>query len=186
MEVVRNFVAPYAGREFVDGPYFPVAVFGVSILLVYLVLKQIRKGGVCRYSPDMEGKVVVITGSNSGIGLEAAKVFVELNATVVMANRDSQKSLESFELVRGYIGNPKVHNLILDLSNLDTVYDFVKQFKELNLKIDILVNNAGVAFPPYSKTAQGLNSQLGINHVGHFLLTQELLPLIDKKRRPNC
>jgi NAD(P)-dependent dehydrogenase (short-subunit alcohol dehydrogenase family) len=127
---------------------------------------------------DLTNKNVIITGSNSGIGLEAARVIAKRGATVIMACRDSPKTQQALEEVRAYSQNPNVRAISLDLSSLQSVRDFVAEYNKSsnNAPVHVLLNNAGVMACPQGKTAEGFETQFGTNHLGHFLLTNLLLP----------
>jgi NAD(P)-dependent dehydrogenase (short-subunit alcohol dehydrogenase family) len=120
--------------------------------------------------PDLTGKTVVVTGANSGIGLEAARAFGAYGAHVVLAVRDEAKGRAA---ASGIAGTPGVRPL--DLSDLASVRRFATEW---NGEIHVLVNNAGVMIPPPGRTADGFDLQFGINHLGHFALTNLLLPYI--------
>ena len=123
---------------------------------------------------DLTGKVVVVTGANSGIGWEATKVFTEKGAHVVMASRSVAKANEA---QRNLSGSSEVARL--DLASLASVRDFAEGFKSKHDKLDILVNNAGVMAIPYRLTEDGFEMQFGTNHLGHFALTGLLMePLL--------
>jgi NAD(P)-dependent dehydrogenase (short-subunit alcohol dehydrogenase family) len=129
---------------------------------------------------EMSNKVVVITGANSGLGLETAKHFVSIGNEIVMAVRDVNKGEIAKEEILGQYPNGKIVVMYLDLSKLSTVHDFVRQFSSRYHSLDLLINNAGVMLPPYSKTEEGFELQFGSNHLGHFALTGLLLPLLEK------
>ncbi|XP_068619129.1 retinol dehydrogenase 13-like [Battus philenor] len=122
-----------------------------------------------------EGKTVIITGANDGIGKEASWEFAKRGAKVFMACRDMTKC----EAVRREIvletSNKFVYCRPCDLASLASVRTFVKRFKEEEPKLDILVNNAAVMETPAGVTKEGFETQLGVNHMGHFLLTNLLL-----------
>ena len=127
---------------------------------------------------QLTGKTAIITGANSGIGLEAAKVFAGRGARVIMAVRDTEKG----EAARNFILNDNKEASIsimkLDLADLASVRTFADSFKSQYDSLHLLINNAGVMTPPYSKTKDGFELQFGSNHLGHFALTGLLLPLL--------
>jgi NAD(P)-dependent dehydrogenase (short-subunit alcohol dehydrogenase family) len=117
--------------------------------------------------PDMTGRTVIITGSNSGIGRAAARSLATANARVVLAVRDLDKGHEAAATMSG-----KAEVRQLDLARLASVRDFAAGWDG---EIDLLINNAGVMIPPLSRTAEGFELQFGTNHLGHFALTNLLL-----------
>ena len=128
--------------------------------------------------PDMSGKVAVVTGANSGIGYETARALAHKGADVVMACRNLQKANAAAEQIRQDNPAGKVEVMQLDLADLDSVRQFAADFKERHDRLDLLVNNAGIMTPPYGKTAQGFETQFGVNHLGHFALTGLLIDQI--------
>ena len=126
---------------------------------------------------DQSRKVFVITGGNSGIGLEAAKVLVSRNATVVLACRDARKMGEAAASLRA-AGAGRVEQVVLDLSSLASVRSAATELAGRFPQIDVLVNNAGVMALPEAKSADGHELQFATNHLGHFALTARLLPLL--------
>ncbi len=128
--------------------------------------------------PDQTGRTAIVTGSNTGIGFEAAKALAEKGADVILACRNPQKGQAAVDRILA--GNPKgtATLLQLDLADLDAVKAFADRFAEGHDRLDLLILNAGVMVPPESTTAQGFELQFGVNHLGHFALTGHLLPLL--------
>jgi NAD(P)-dependent dehydrogenase (short-subunit alcohol dehydrogenase family) len=118
--------------------------------------------------PPQDGRTVVVTGANSGIGRVAARVLAAKGARVVLAVRDPEKGREAAAAMEG-----RVEVRRLDLADLSSVRAFAEGFTD---PVDVLINNAGVMIPPHSRTADGFELQLGTNHLGHFALTNLLLP----------
>jgi NAD(P)-dependent dehydrogenase (short-subunit alcohol dehydrogenase family) len=127
---------------------------------------------------DQTGRVVVITGSSSGIGYEAARVMANKNATVIIAVRNQQKGDSALQKIKAQNANANVLVMILDLADLSSVKKFADDFKQNYSRLHLLINNAGVMMPPYSKTADGFELQFGTNHLGHFALTAHLFDII--------
>jgi NAD(P)-dependent dehydrogenase (short-subunit alcohol dehydrogenase family) len=127
---------------------------------------------------DQTGRVAIVTGSNSGIGFETARVLAEKGATVVMACRNLEKANPKADEIRRAHPGANVEVMRLDLSDLDSVRQFAEAFRAKHSRLDLLINNAGIMVPPYGKTAQGFETQFGVNHLGHFALTGSLLDLI--------
>jgi len=129
------------------------------------------------------GKTAVITGANSGIGLEAAKVLAQKGARVVMAVRNEEKGDAARDALLKNHNHADIQVMKLDLADLASVRAFADEFSSQYASLDLLLNNAGVMTPPYSKTKDGFELQFGSNHLGHFALTGLLLPLL--KNTPN-
>jgi len=125
---------------------------------------------------DLTGKVIIVTGGNSGLGYESVKAFAEKGAEVILASR----SLEKGNAVKTEMGNLKGKIIImeLDLMDFSSIKRFTDSFKEKHDKLDVLLNNAGIMTTPYFKTKDGLEAQNGTNHFGHFALTGHLINLI--------
>ena len=133
--------------------------------------------------PNQKGKIVIITGSSSGIGYEAARVLANKEAKVIVAVRNLEKGVKAKEKILNQNENADIEVMKIDLSDLSSVKSFAEEFVNKYDKLDILINNAGVMMPPYSKTKDGFELQFGTNHLGHFALTLHLLFLI--KSTPN-
>lgn len=128
---------------------------------------------------NQSGKRVLITGANSGIGFEAAKVLAGKGAEVVLACRNLDKGEAAVQALKGACPDASVALFQLDLASLDSVKIFSDAFKEAYSSLDVLINNAGVMAPPFAKTKDGFEMQFGTNHLGHFALTGQLLPLLE-------
>ncbi|ALS77006.1 short-chain dehydrogenase [Planococcus rifietoensis] len=126
----------------------------------------------------MTGKTAIITGANSGLGLETAKTFVRLGARVILAVRDLDKGQAAEQEIREEFPKAPIEVMKLDLSDLESVQAFAETFSSRFNSLDLLINNAGVMTPPYAKTKDGFELQFGSNHLGHFALTGLLLPLL--------
>ena len=122
--------------------------------------------------PDLAGQTVIVTGASSGIGLEAAKVFAAHGARVILAVRDEARGQKAADTLPAP-GAKEVRPL--DLARLDSVRAFARDWSG---PVNLLINNAGVMIPPRSRTADGFELQFGTNHLGHFALTNLLLPQI--------
>ena len=129
---------------------------------------------------DQTGKVVIITGSNTGIGYHMAHGLVSKGASVVMACRNLKKASDSRNKILKDFPKANIKIYQLDLADLDNIKYFAKKFINENDRLDVLINNAGVMIPPYSKTKNNFELQFGTNHLGHFALTGLLLPLLEK------
>lgn len=129
---------------------------------------------------DQARRRVVVTGATSGIGKEAARVLAGKNAAVVIAARNMQKAQATVDEIRAGYPKADVSCRELDLSSLKSISAFAASYADEFDRLDVLINNAGVMIPPYSKTEDGFEIQLGTNHLGHFALTGHLLPLLKK------
>ena len=130
--------------------------------------------------PDLTDKIAIVTGANSGLGFETAKALAKKNARVIMTCRNMIKGNKAFSIIKKDFPDAKVELMQLDLANLDSVKEFAKNFKGKYDELHLLINNAGVMMPPYSKTADGFELQIGTNHLGHFALTGLLLDVLKK------
>jgi NAD(P)-dependent dehydrogenase (short-subunit alcohol dehydrogenase family) len=130
--------------------------------------------------PDQNGKTVIVTGANSGIGYEAARALAQKGATVIMACRNLEKSEAAAKQIRGENPLGRVALKRLDLADLSSVKRFAEKFLEEYERLDILINNGGVMATPYQKTADTFELQFGTNHLGHFALTGLLYDLLKK------
>jgi NAD(P)-dependent dehydrogenase (short-subunit alcohol dehydrogenase family) len=128
--------------------------------------------------PDLTGKTAVVTGSNSGIGYEAALQLAGKGARVLMACRDAEKTRAAALRIKQTFPNAVVDTMHLDLASLASIRAFAAAFAESHPSLHILCNNAGVMALPYRKTADGFEMQFGTNHLGHFALTGLLLERI--------
>ena len=124
---------------------------------------------------DLTGRVAVVTGANTGLGLETARELAAKNATVVLAVRDLAKGESARSDIAAGFPDADVSVQALDLASLDSIRSASAELHERFDAIDLLVNNAGVMFTPKSTTADGFELQLGVNHLGHFALTGLLL-----------
>jgi NAD(P)-dependent dehydrogenase (short-subunit alcohol dehydrogenase family) len=131
-----------------------------------------------RNIPDLTGKVIIITGANSGLGFEAAKVLAVKGARVVMAVRDLARGEQAAGDIRRTAPRAGLEVMALDLAGLASVRRFAETFSASHDRLDVLLNNAGVMAIPRRVTVDGFEMQLGTNHLGHFALTGLLLPRI--------
>lgn len=128
---------------------------------------------------DQSGKTILITGGNSGIGLEAARVLSMKNAEVILTARSEKNGVAAVAFIKDKNPDAKVSWMILDLADLDSVRAFSVAFHEKYTRLDILINNAGVMYPPSrEETKQHFELQFGTNHLGHYALTALLLDLL--------
>ncbi|XP_045484842.1 retinol dehydrogenase 14-like [Pieris rapae] len=133
---------------------------------------------MCKCSDRLVGKVVIITGSNTGIGFEIAKDMAERGARVILACRNETRAMEAINEIRNQTHNENIHYSHLDLASISSVKKFVSKFINEEERLDILVNNAGVITRSDEKTEDGFSMMIQSNYLGHFLLTVLLLPLL--------
>ncbi|MCM2414241.1 oxidoreductase [Streptomyces sp. RKAG290] len=124
--------------------------------------------------PDQSGRTAVVTGANSGIGLITARELARRGARVLLACRDEKRGKAAVSRIRGAVRGADVEFAALDLADLSSVREFAAAYTPDRL--DLLINNAGVMALPYGRTADGFETQFGVNHLGHFALTGLLLP----------
>ena len=133
-----------------------------------------------KFASECVGKTVLITGSNSGLGLEASRVLALHGSKVILACRNAKLGEAALCKLKESQSDADVHFLQLDLGDLKSVKKSVDEFHSRFSKLDILINNAGVMACPRSLTADGVETQFGVNHLGHFYLTTLLLPTLTK------
>jgi NAD(P)-dependent dehydrogenase (short-subunit alcohol dehydrogenase family) len=121
--------------------------------------------------PQQDGRVAVITGANTGLGFETARLLAAHGATVVLAVRNLDKGKEAATRIAA----PEVSVQRLDLTSLDSIRTAAAELRAAHPRIDLLVNNAGVMWTPQQVTRDGFELQFGTNHLGHFALTGLLL-----------
>ncbi|MEE9432710.1 MAG: oxidoreductase [Sphingorhabdus sp.] len=128
----------------------------------------------------LSGKLVVITGGASGLGAETARAMAAKGAHIIIPARDMAKGEEAAKNIKAATGNDNIEVMQMDLGSLDSIRAFAGAFLAKYDRIDLLINNAGVMACPFGKTSDGFEMQFGTNHVGHFLLTNLLMPAILK------
>ncbi len=135
--------------------------------------------------PRQAGKLAIVTGANSGIGFDTALELARAGAEVILAGRSAQKNQAAIGKILAQYSGAVVSFEPLDLASLASVTAFAGRIKARALKLDLLINNAGVmALPIRQTTADGFEMQFGVNFLGHFALTGQLLPLLRAAQRP--
>jgi len=124
---------------------------------------------------DLSGKVAIVTGGYSGIGLETTRALAEKGAKVIVAGRSMQKGKDNLADVKG-----SVDMASMDLSDLKSVQSFAGKILSTINQVDLLINNAGIMACPETRVGSHWESQFGVNHIGHFALTKALMPLLEK------
>lgn len=128
--------------------------------------------------PDLTSTVAVVTGANSGLGLETTRVLAAKGAHVVMAVRDQTKAAAARDDVLATAPHASLELVALDLGDLASVADAAGVVTQAHRSIDLLVNNAGLMAQPQRWTVDGFEMQFGVNHLGHWALTAQLLPAL--------
>lgn len=129
--------------------------------------------------PDQTGRVAVVTGGNSGLGLETVQQLARVGARVMLACRDTSRGEGALGQIRAGVPEANVEVAALDLADLASVRGFAERVRGEVTGLDLLINNAGVMAPPRRETADGFELQLGTNHLGHFALTAQLLATME-------
>jgi NAD(P)-dependent dehydrogenase (short-subunit alcohol dehydrogenase family) len=156
-------------------------LFIIATLVVTIKLYLYATNVYCDENIDMSGKVVIITGCSSGIGKYTAKILAKNNAHVIMAVRSKERGQKAYNEIKAQYPYSRLTLLLVDLSNLESVNQFVHQFEELNLPLHVLINNAGIAsFAEKDQMPATLEPMFVTNHLGHYLLTKKLLPHLIK------
>jgi NAD(P)-dependent dehydrogenase (short-subunit alcohol dehydrogenase family) len=134
--------------------------------------------------PDLDRRDAIVTGANSGLGLQIALELARRRARVVLAVRDTAKGDEAAKRIRAEAPGAELEVARLDLADLSSVREFAGWYRGSRTTLDLLVNNAGVMALPRRETADGFEMQFGTNHLGHFALTGLLLPALLDATRP--
>jgi NAD(P)-dependent dehydrogenase (short-subunit alcohol dehydrogenase family) len=132
-----------------------------------------------RDMPSLGGRIAVVTGANSGLGLVTARELARAGATVIMAVRDRDKGERARRQIREDVPLAELTVEALDLADLRSVRAFALRFAGAHERLDVLINNAGVMAPPRRLTKDGFESQFGSNHLGHFALTGLVLDAME-------
>ena len=133
--------------------------------------------------PSQVGKTAFVTGANTGIGYDTARVLAEKGARVLLGCRDEQRAIKAMDAIRVRVPSANLAWIELDLTSLASIRSASEQVLAEE-HLDLLVNNAGVMVPPKTLTQDGFELQFGVNHLGHFALTGHLLPLL--KQQPEA
>jgi len=128
--------------------------------------------------PDLGGRTALVTGASSGLGFETARALSGHGASVILACRSAERGNAAIERIKRLGGHGELELELLDLANLESVREHARRIRERHQSLDLLIDNAGVMVPPLTRTAEGFELQIGVNHLGHFALTGELLPLL--------
>ncbi|XP_071801425.1 retinol dehydrogenase 13-like [Asterias amurensis] len=140
-----------------------------------ILLRDYFGGAVCKSENRLDGKTVIITGANCGIGKETAKDLARRGGHVILACRDEKKAEKARREIVDDTGNQDVVVRKLDLASLKSIREFAQQINAEESNLHVLINNAGIMRCPYLQTEDGFEMQFGVNHLGHFYLTNLLL-----------
>lgn len=132
---------------------------------------------------DLTQKTVLITGANNGLGYETSRFFAKQGATVLMTSRSKERGEKAISAIKAEYPLAKLILVSLDLGDSKSIDALSAQLHTMNQKIDILINNAGIMAVPYALTKDGYESQIGVNHLGHFRLTALILDLMAENGR---
>lgn len=174
--------------------FAPSILFGTwsgrifTFLVITILSRYLARGGINTARSDLRGRICLITGGASGIGLETARELARMGATVIIGARGDEERRQAAvrQICKGLDSTQsrQVSSMNLDLSSFLSIHTFVQEFLGMHTRLHLLINNAGVMFCPYGLTEDGLETQIGTNHFGHFLLTNLLLDtLIVSKAR---
>ena len=130
--------------------------------------------------PDLTGKNIIVTGGNSGLGYEAVKALSGKGAKVTIACRSMAKGEQAMKAILEVYPKADIDVSELDLADLQSIKSFATKYCQNHDQLDLLLNNAGIMMTPYQLTKDGFESQMGVNHLGHFALTGLLLELLRK------
>ncbi len=131
--------------------------------------------------PNQEGRIVLVTGANSGLGFESARVLLKKRATLILGCRSIDKAEDAKQRLLELTGSSNIFCIPVDLADLSEVSRASDEIARRFKKLDLLINNAGVMAPPRTCSQQGLEIQFAVNHLGHMALTLKLLPLLENE-----
>lgn len=129
---------------------------------------------------DLNGKTILVTGANTGLGYETALELARKNALVILAGRNANKINLAISKIKSEIPHANLEAGIVELADLDSVSTFTESIIKRHNRLDVLINNAGIMFPPPGHTKQGFESQFGVNYIATFLLSYKLMELLQK------
>lgn len=132
--------------------------------------------------PKLNGKVALVTGANSGMGMATAAALADMGATVIMLCRNEKRGKDAFHIL-SQKPNRSLELMLCDLGDFSSIVSFTEAFRDKYRTLNILVNNAGFISLDRQLTKDGLERQFGVNHIGHFLLTMRLVDLIPEGGR---
>ncbi|XP_054915863.1 dehydrogenase/reductase SDR family member 13-like [Poeciliopsis prolifica] len=152
---------------------YAVVLLVCFLIAAYIFHETVVKGKSCTSKAKLHGKTVIVTGSNTGIGKTTAIELAKRGARVILACRSKQRGEAALQDVKRESGSNQVVFMQLDLASLKSVRSFAENFLKTEPRLDILINNAGLFI--FGRTEDGFGMTFGVNHLGHFLLTNLLL-----------
>jgi len=155
--------------------------FVIFSLTIYII-KQATLGEYYDVTEDLTDKTIIITGANSGIGYQTALYLAHRNADIILACRDSKRGMDATQSIQKKTSNKKVRYRQIDLASFRSIRHFCDVVKNEEKSIYALVNNAGIFWCPFTQTQNNIEANFGINHLGHFLLSLLLLPLLNNEK----
>ncbi|KAL7720047.1 Restnol dehydrogenase [Entamoeba marina] len=156
----------------------------ITILVIIYCIYMYCRGGVNTHLPDLTGKVVVVTGTNRGIGYKTIKTLAKLNATVVCCCRHEEAQIRVNMIISKKTSNSKLEFVKCDLMDLDCVKQAAHYINNKYHKVDILITNAGIMCTPFMLSKQNYEAQMATNHIGHAALIMNLLPSLRNAESP--
>ena len=135
-------------------------------------------------TPDLSGKVALVTGGNGGLGYETVKAIASRGAHCIIAARNVEKANLARNQLLQLMPSASLEVMELDLASLGSIANMVANFDGAHQRLDLLVNNAGLMAMPESRTVDGFETQFGVNHLGHWALTGRLLPALKRASNP--
>lgn len=129
--------------------------------------------------PQQPGRIAIVTGANTGLGYETALEFAKKEIKVILACRNEQKANDAKARILKQVPNAELEFIPMDLMDLASVKTFAETFRKNHARLDLLINNAGIMIPPFQKTKDGFESQMGVNYFSHFLLTGLLIDMLN-------
>eukprot|EP00095_Tigriopus_kingsejongensis_P008230 snap_masked-scaffold591_size129331-processed-gene-0.4 protein:Tk08230 transcript:snap_masked-scaffold591_size129331-processed-gene-0.4-mRNA-1 annotation:"SCO-spondin" len=159
--------------------------FGLLLVTAYFILKRHIQGPIFQSRKRLDGQTIAITGANTGIGLETGKDFYRRGGHVICLCRNVDKGKAAIQSIKNQVKNDKntgsIHLMPMDLSSMDSIRQAGETLLKEQTRLDILVLNAGVMMSPmHPRTKDGFEMQMGTNHLGHYLFTRMLIPLLKK------
>lgn len=128
---------------------------------------------------SQKGRIAIVTGANTGLGYETTLAFAQKDIHVILACRSEKKATDAMNRIKAVVPNAKLEFIPIDLMDLASVRAFAATFKQNHTRLDLLINNAGIMIPPFQKTKDGFESQMGVNYFSHFLLTGLLIDVLN-------